>query len=337
MEKESIKVSVIIPVYNMEKYLRHSLESVMNQDLADMEIICINDGSTDSSLAILRQYQKQSDKFVIIDQSNQGVAYSRNLGICNAAGKYVAFLDPDDFLPDNDIMSALYQAAEKNDVLIAGGEFSDIDRRGNINIQYMGTLQGYTFEKEGIVYYADYQFDYGYHRFIYNREFLIRHHLVFPQLARFQDPPFMVQAFTMAEKFYAIKKVTYCYRINYHLVDWNKRKVADLLEGLHMNIRWAAQYQFADLMNLTIERMADEYREVIMFHFVRDIDIRDNVYKIVKDELVEENRKIKDFSDAIPDYMIQQFEHILYSKTYKVGSVITYLPKKLKKIFGEKL
>ncbi len=333
MRKESIKLSVIIPVYNMEKYLRYSLDSVLNQDLADMEIICINDGSTDSSLTILRQYQRQNDRLVVFDQENRGVANSRNLGICKAAGKYVAFLDPDDILPGNDILSVLYQAAEKNDVLIAGGEFSDMDRSGRINDHYEGTLAGYAFQDEGIVYYTDYQFDYGYHRFIYNREFLLRHHLAFPELVRFQDPPFMVQAFTLAERFYAVKKVTYCYRINYHLIDWNKKKVGDLLTGLHMNIRWAAQHQLIDLMDLTIERMADEYGEVIMSHFVKEAEIRDKMYGIIKDELVRDNRRMREFTDALPGYLIDQYDHLLESKTYKLGSMILYLPKKLKKIF----
>ncbi|MDE7001185.1 MAG: glycosyltransferase, partial [Lachnospiraceae bacterium] len=88
--------------------MRYSLDSVLNQDLADMEIICINDGSTDSSLTILRQYQRQNDRLVVFDQENRGVANSRNLGICKAVGKYVAFLDPDDILPGNDILSVLY-------------------------------------------------------------------------------------------------------------------------------------------------------------------------------------------------------------------------------------
>ena len=333
MKKDSVKVSVIIPVYNMEKYLKCSLDSVMNQDLTGMEIICVNDGSTDSSLNILKKYQTQHPRFAIIDQENQGVARARNLAICKAVGKYVAFLDPDDFLPDSDIMSALYHAAEKNNVLIAGGEFSDIDKGGRINNLYNKPLEGYVFRKEGLVNYTDYQFDYGYHRFIYNRKFLITHQIFFPELVRFQDPPFMVQAFTVAEKFFAIKKVTYCYRMDYRLIHWSKKKVDDLLTGLHMNIKWAAQHKLTDLMNLTVERMTDEYFEIIMWHFLKDEDIRTNVYNIINDELVNENVKVKKFSVAISDYLIQQYEHVLNSKSYKAGRLITYLPRKIRKWF----
>lgn len=296
MKESNIKISIIMPIYNMEKYLRCSLNSVVKQDLADMEIICINDGSTDSSLAILKHYHEKDKRFVIINQRNRGVANSRNLGIRRAVGKYVAFLDPDDFLPDGDIMSKLYKAAEDNDVVIAGGEFSDIDKSGKINYQYSGTLAGYTFKKEGIIYYSDYQFDYGYHRFIYNRKFLIRHRLFFPQLLRFQDPPFMIQTFTLAEKFFAIKKVTYCYRMDYRLIHWDKKKVEDLLTGLRMNIKWAERYQFMDLLKLTLKRMADEYFEVIMAQFLREADIRNIVYGIINEQLIFRNEIIMNFN-----------------------------------------
>lgn len=329
MKKDSVKVSVIIPVYNMEKYLKCSLDSVMRQDLADMEIVCINDGSTDRSLEILNKYQEQDQRFVVINQENQGVAKTRNLGISRASGKYVAFLDPDDFLPDSDIVSALYQAAENNDVLIAGGEFSDIDREGRINRQYGSTLKGYIFEKEGIIKYTDYQFDYGYHRFVYNREFLVREGLFFPELIRFQDPPFMVRAFTRAEKFFATKKITYCYRMNYRPISWNKERVEALLEGLHMNINWASQHGFTDLMDLTVKRMTDEYFEVIMRYFLVDTDIRTAVYNILNDELTNENVKIRGIAIAIMDDMVRRHKHVLDSQSYKAGRFITYLPRKL--------
>ncbi len=75
------KVSVIIPVYNVEKYLRECLDSVVNQTLKEIEIICVNDGSTDKSLEILREYEKKDPRIIVIDQENQGVSAARNAGI----------------------------------------------------------------------------------------------------------------------------------------------------------------------------------------------------------------------------------------------------------------
>ena len=94
-----VKVSVIVPVYNMEKYIRQCMDSILGQTLTDIEVLCINDGSVDSSLAILRQYQQEDGRVTIVDQKNQGVAKSRNTGIRQAKGKYVCFMDPDDWYP----------------------------------------------------------------------------------------------------------------------------------------------------------------------------------------------------------------------------------------------
>lgn len=91
------KVSVIIPVYNVEKYLRECLDSVVNQTLKDIEIICINDGSPDNSLAILEEYAKKDSRIRIINKKNQGQSIARNIGINLAKGEYVVFIDPDDY------------------------------------------------------------------------------------------------------------------------------------------------------------------------------------------------------------------------------------------------
>ena len=120
-----VKVSVIIPVYNMEKYLAHCLDSVLGQTLEEIEALCINDGSADTSLDILKQYQQRDKRVTIIDQQNQGVAKARNNGIRQARGKYVIFMDPDDWYPSADILEMLYAGAEQNQVAIAGGSFMD--------------------------------------------------------------------------------------------------------------------------------------------------------------------------------------------------------------------
>ena len=90
------KCSVIIPVYNVEKYLTAALESVINQTFSDIEIICINDGSTDNSFAILENYAQKDSRIKLINQHNQGVSAARNTGIEAACGEYIMFLDPDD-------------------------------------------------------------------------------------------------------------------------------------------------------------------------------------------------------------------------------------------------
>ena len=95
--------SVIMPVYNVEKFLSIALDSLKNQTFSDFEVICINDGSPDNSLAILEEYTKTDTRFKIINQKNQGPGIARNNGLNNARGKYIVFLDPDDFLNTNSL------------------------------------------------------------------------------------------------------------------------------------------------------------------------------------------------------------------------------------------
>ena len=100
--RENPKVSVIIPVYNVEKYLRKCLDSIINQTLKDIEIIIVNDCSTDNSLQIIEEYKQKDDRIVFVDlKQNKGVSNARNEGIKLSTGHYIAFIDADDFLEKN--------------------------------------------------------------------------------------------------------------------------------------------------------------------------------------------------------------------------------------------
>lgn len=113
-----IKVSLILPVYNVEEYLRQCLDSIVNQTLKDIEIICINDGSNDNSLKILNEYAAKDKRFVIISQENQGQGVARNKGIDIAKGEYIQFVDPDDWI-ELDALETLYNLAKlKNSQII---------------------------------------------------------------------------------------------------------------------------------------------------------------------------------------------------------------------------
>ncbi|MBE6462776.1 MAG: glycosyltransferase [Alphaproteobacteria bacterium] len=101
------EISVIMPVYNTSLYLRQSIESVINQTFTNWELICINDGSTDNSLEILEEYASKDPRITIIDQENQGLSCARNNGIKKSTGKYIAFIDSDDFYATN-FLECLY-------------------------------------------------------------------------------------------------------------------------------------------------------------------------------------------------------------------------------------
>lgn len=116
-------LSIIVPVYNVESYLRDSLNSLLNQTFPDYEVICVNDGSTDNSLNILEEFSKKDARIKVISQENKGLSATRNVGIRNSTGKYISFLDSDDFLKPN-AYAKIYSVILENDVdtIISGYE-----------------------------------------------------------------------------------------------------------------------------------------------------------------------------------------------------------------------
>lgn len=127
---EQPKISIIVPVYKVEKYLRRSMDSLVNQTLDGVEVICINDGSPDNCLSILKEYQEKykNKNIVIIDKQNEGVWKGRYDGIKKATGEYIAFVDSDDYIT-LDYAEKLYTAAKKNDsdIVVSGYYRVDVE------------------------------------------------------------------------------------------------------------------------------------------------------------------------------------------------------------------
>ena len=129
MKSSKIKLSIIVPVYKVEQYLPRCLDSLVNQTLKDIEVICINDGSPDDCLKILKKYQKKyGTKIVIIDKKNEGVWRGRKDGIKKAQGEFIGFVDSDDYVA-LDYAESLYNSAKKNksDIAVCGFDRIDLD------------------------------------------------------------------------------------------------------------------------------------------------------------------------------------------------------------------
>lgn len=108
-----IKVSVIVPIYNVEDYLKECLDSILNQTLSEIEVICVNDGSTDNSLQILEEYRQRDERIVIIDKENGGYGMAMNIGMQKATGEFIGIVEPDDFIKA-DMYEHLYKTATKH-------------------------------------------------------------------------------------------------------------------------------------------------------------------------------------------------------------------------------
>lgn len=271
----SIKVSVIIPVYNMQKYVSECLDSVLSQTLRDIEVICINDGSSDGSLSILREYEQRDGRIKVIDKQNAGVAAARNDGIAAASGEWIAFMDPDDYYPHSEVLSRLYTAAAENGVLVAGGYYQCVyedGRKDKSRPQY----KDLSFNCDGLTPYRDFQYDYGYYSYLFSAKLLKGNGIYFPLYGRFQDPPFFVKAMIAAGRFYALDEPTYCYRQLPSSAKYTIEKTLDMLCGMTDNLIVSRENGLAKLHYITACRLNEEGS----FMAIR------NLYDVRRDELL---------------------------------------------------
>ena len=258
-----IKVSVIIPVYNSQKFIGSCLLRVLAQSLREIEIVCVADGSTDDSADIIAQTAQRDSRVKLIRQENAGPGPARNAGIAAATGEFVTFLDADDRYSSDDYLRVLYEGAVDNGVDVSGACFYN-DHAGRLEKDFSNDpdLAGYTFTESGVKSYRDYQFDYGFHRFMFKRSLFESASdsaagVVdvaadanatdtvasgpFPALTFFEDPVFLVQTLHRAGRFFATNKVGYCYRCDYKVPHWTTKKTADLLEGVRRNLEFSKE------------------------------------------------------------------------------------------------
>lgn len=210
MSSRSICVSVIIPVRNSEYYFPECLDSVLNQTLQDIEIIIVNDASTDKSGAIADDYAERDTRIKVIHLPKPaGASSARNAGLDVAQGEYIAFIDSDDLYPTDDVLYKLYCEALKHEVNICGGSLVYINKDKTPHIKQ---LRYQKFDSSQIIHYKEYQYDGGFYRFLYKKTFIDKHCLRFIPNIRLEDCIFFVQAMHAAGYFYCIKDDVYLYR-----------------------------------------------------------------------------------------------------------------------------
>ena len=202
-------ISIIIPVYNTESYLRECLDSVKNQSMSEIEIICVDDGSTDSSGAILDEYARQDKRFVVIHQPNAGQSAARNKGIDISRGKYVCFLDADDWY-ESECCQTLYETAEKFNNEFVTAAFREIGGKKQIlplknsNAVYVDDMDKYCF-------ITHVQFTiWGK---LYRKDFIEKHNIRFLEGVCYEDNHFSIKAALCAKEVRHIPNVLYNYRI----------------------------------------------------------------------------------------------------------------------------
>ncbi len=205
------KISVIVPVYNGEEFLSQCLDSILAQTLQDIEILCVNDGSTDNSLKILKGYAKKDKRIQIINQKNQGLSASRNNAMKIAKGEYLSFVDADDYINEQ-FLEELYNSAIKENADIALGNIIRVEN---------GEKPWLCYKKKQVADKTDDIFKllnlpktcYVWNR-IYRREFILNNNLFFKEGITFEDIIWSPQVAYKAKKAVCVPKADYYYRYN---------------------------------------------------------------------------------------------------------------------------
>lgn len=209
-------VSLIIPVYHAEKYLRRCLDSALQQTFSDMEIIAVNDGSEDASLEICREYEAKDSRFHVLDKENTGVSDSRNRAIAMAQGEYLQFLDSDDWLAPDATESLVY-AARKYDCDLVIADFYRVDGAVFTEKQHIrerGLLTREQYAEYMMQEPADFYYGVLWNK-LYRRSVIEEHQIrMNPELRWCEDFLFNLSYIRYAERFTAIQTPIYYYEEN---------------------------------------------------------------------------------------------------------------------------
>lgn len=233
------EISVVVPVYNAADFLTESIASLSRQSFDDIEIICVNDGSTDNSLTLLNNMAKKDRRIKVIDKENGGCGSARNQGLYNAKSKYVYFFDPDDYILPNALEELYYNAeANNSDIVLSQiawyteGQRINYDKPGyNLNHNFPNVdFNNFTFNykqaKEYVLnsYYAPWTK-------LYRKDFLDSNkQLVFDENIAFDDVPFHVKTMLKADRISFIQKAFYHYRTsNKHSVNNTVSNALDIM------------------------------------------------------------------------------------------------------------
>ncbi len=227
-----LTLSIIIPVYNVEKYLKKCLDSVLSQNYANYEVICINDGSTDNSLQILNEYKLKYPQIKIIDQENRGLSVARNKGLEKATGNYILFLDSDDWLVEDALVTLSNATVDEDFIVFNGKRFIEDSglEEADIGVE----------EKElsGWEYYNKYALQSRQFHFVcvvlraYKRSFLLNNNLFFEHGLYHEDNLFTPIVCYYAQKVKVIPDVLYVYRIRKGSITTNQsfKSLTDIIK-----------------------------------------------------------------------------------------------------------
>lgn len=313
------KISIIMPVYNVENYLKQCLESVINQTITEIEIICVNDGSTDGSLKILEQFAQKDDRIQIINKKNGGIASARNKAFNYVTGEYIGFLDSDDWIEPN-MYEKLYENAKKHDsdmVMCSAHLFDELNQKLLYNLPYF-TLESFdeSFDDTVFNHQATGNFLFKINvtpwNKLYKASFLKENNIKFYEGLDFEDNPFFYESYLKAKKVSLLRDYLYFYRINRQdsFISAGNKRFFDIVPIQNLNekiIRENCPEYLDFFQNIKISEFISRYNQV-------EEEYKQEFLEIIKEDLSKMDSD--DYNTLNETYKII-FHNFMKSNTYK--------------------
>ena len=312
-------ISIIVPIYNAERYLNRCIKSLINQTKENIEFILVNDGSTDSSEEIIKSYKDKRIKY--FKNKNQGIGKTRNFGMQKATGKYIMFLDSDDYLSTN-ACDELFSKAEKDNLDLVINNFYRVEEETEKKVEVIIPEFKNTTLKDNKRLLLDVNL--APWNKLYKRELLKKNKIQFVEDLKYEDDPFVVEAMDKAKKIGYIKKF-----LNYYVIHKNSEttvrdeKIFDIIEIVDkMRKYFSKRKEFTEtvdklsvriLTNYTIQQRVQQDKEVGMQFIDRAFQYMKANIPDYKDNKYYENR-------GFLRRMIEknQFLTKVYCKHYKI-------------------
>ena len=360
------KVSIIIPVYNVEPYLRTALDSVVRQTLKDIEIICVNDGSKDGCPGILREYAEKDERIVLIDQENGGYGKAMNAGLDRVTGEYTGILEPDDYVALT-MYEDLYRKAKEYDLDLVKADFLRFytnekeETETRLYSHLCENREEYDYDPYNTVFRPRDRKDSFFYTIntwtgIYRTSFLREHGIRHNETpgAAFQDNGFWFQTFLYAQRAMILDKPYYRVRrdnpnssVNNPEKVYAVNREYDYIRGIlerdpevweeMKGVYWRKRFSN---IKTTFKRIAPEFRAEYETHVRRELEDGLKAGEFSEKDLPEDDReKLQamlrgEYAKSLPPQpkAVDEAEMIRQSAAYRIGSAVTRVPRMMRRI-----
>lgn len=298
-------LSVILPVYNVEEYLGECLDSIIGQSFADIEVVCVNDGSTDKSEKIIKDYLLKDNRIKLINQPNKGAASARNTGIEAANGDYILILDSDDYLEEN-ALQEMYNRSKSSDLDILIAYSYDLDNKTgektlpayHLKKQYLPSKKVFNY-KDFPDYVFNFSVGWAWDK-LYKKSFIEKYNLRFPNLQNTEDAYFVFMSLVLADRISVIEDALITHRVNNQTQLSQSREkglfcFAEAIEDIKKELEERNLYQY----------VKKSYINWVMEHTVWQ-------YRTAKNQISQEKIRHKLIDEIYPMFEIKDKEEVFF-------------------------